>query len=94
MLIERIETYIVEQQLENPFYFSQWEYDSRRVCLVKVIAITIDKQSLQIHVEGQAIDDPDAEVLLGAVKSRRSARCNSLEIGETEVREAARKVAV
>jgi len=38
MLIERVETYIVEQQLENPFYFSQWEYDSRQVCLVKVIA--------------------------------------------------------
>lgn len=37
MIIERIETYIVEQQLETPFYFSQWEYDSRQVCLVKVI---------------------------------------------------------
>lgn len=38
MLIESVETYIVEQQLEKPFYFSQWEYASRRVCLVKVIA--------------------------------------------------------
>jgi L-alanine-DL-glutamate epimerase-like enolase superfamily enzyme len=38
MLIESVETCIVEQQLEKPFYFSQWEYDSRQVCLVKVIA--------------------------------------------------------
>jgi len=37
MLIERVETYIVEQQLEKPFYFSQWEYASRSVCLVKIV---------------------------------------------------------
>jgi D-galactarolactone cycloisomerase len=38
MEIKGIETYIVKQQLDTPFYFSQWEYDSRQVCLVKIIA--------------------------------------------------------
>ena len=36
MSIAKIETFIVEQKLEQPFYFSQWEYDTRRVCLVKI----------------------------------------------------------
>lgn len=36
MSIDRIDTYIVEQKLEQPFYFSQWDYDTRSVCLVKV----------------------------------------------------------
>ena len=38
MEIIGVETYIVKQQLDKPFYFSQWEYDSRQVCLVKIIA--------------------------------------------------------
>lgn len=38
MLIKRIETFIVQQKLETPFYFSQWDYDTRQVCLVKVTA--------------------------------------------------------
>lgn len=38
MLIKRIETFIVQQKLETPFYFSQWAYDTRQVCLVKVTA--------------------------------------------------------
>ncbi|MFC1996160.1 mandelate racemase/muconate lactonizing enzyme family protein [Chloroflexota bacterium] len=36
MSIAKIETFIVEQKLEQPFYFSQWEYDTRQVCLVKI----------------------------------------------------------
>ena len=36
MNITKIETYIVEQKLEQPFFFSQWEYTSRQVCLVKI----------------------------------------------------------
>ena len=36
MKIKEITTYLVEQQLEKPFYFSQWEYSSRQICLVKV----------------------------------------------------------
>jgi len=36
MNVAKIETFIVEQKLEQPFYFSQWEYDTRRVCLVKI----------------------------------------------------------
>ena len=36
MNIAKIETFIVKQKLEQPFYFSQWEYNTRQVCLVKV----------------------------------------------------------
>jgi len=36
MTIATVETYIVEQELDKPFYFSQWRYDRRSVCLVKV----------------------------------------------------------
>ncbi len=38
MRIERIETCIAQQRLETPFYFSQFGFDIRQVCLVKVIA--------------------------------------------------------
>ena len=38
MKIKRIETYLAEQRLETPFYFSQFEFQARQVCLVKVIA--------------------------------------------------------
>ena len=36
--IENIEPIIVSQTLEEPFYFSQWEYQKRSICLVKVTA--------------------------------------------------------
>ena len=36
MKIAKIETFIVEQKLAQPFYFSQWSYDTRQVCLVKI----------------------------------------------------------
>jgi D-galactarolactone cycloisomerase len=36
MSIAKIETFIVEQKLTQPFYFSQWAYDTRQVCLVKI----------------------------------------------------------
>ncbi len=39
MTVERIETYVVEQALDTPFYFSQFEFQSRQICLVKVIAV-------------------------------------------------------
>ena len=35
-LIESIEPIIVKQELQEPFYFSQWEYQSRTICLVKI----------------------------------------------------------
>ena len=38
MRIERLETYVAEQQLETPFYFSQFGFDKRQICMVKVIA--------------------------------------------------------
>ncbi len=38
MTIESIETYLVEQELETPFYFSQFEFRSRQICLVKITA--------------------------------------------------------
>ncbi|NQU54553.1 MAG: mandelate racemase/muconate lactonizing enzyme family protein [Bacteroidetes bacterium] len=36
MKIKKIEPFIVTQKLKEPFYFSQWEYQSRIICLVKV----------------------------------------------------------
>ncbi len=38
MKIDAIETYLVEQALETPFFFSQFEFRTRQICLVKVIA--------------------------------------------------------
>ncbi|MEO9476575.1 MAG: mandelate racemase/muconate lactonizing enzyme family protein [Cyclobacteriaceae bacterium] len=34
--IEKIESFVISHELENPFYFSQWEYKTRRICLVKI----------------------------------------------------------
>lgn len=36
MEIKTIEPFIVSHQLENHFHFSQWEYNSRTICLVKI----------------------------------------------------------
>jgi len=36
MKINKIEPIIVNQNLKEPFHFSQWEYQSRTICLVKV----------------------------------------------------------
>ena len=36
MSIERVETFVVEQKLERPFSFSQWEYERRGACLVRI----------------------------------------------------------
>lgn len=38
MRIEHVETYVAAQRLETPFYFSQFGFDKRQTCLVKVIA--------------------------------------------------------
>ena len=38
MKIKKIEPVIVSQQLDEPFHFSQWEYQSRTICLVKITA--------------------------------------------------------
>jgi len=38
--IENIEPVIVSQTLEEPFYFSQWEYQKRTICLVRVTTNT------------------------------------------------------
>jgi D-galactarolactone cycloisomerase len=37
MRIREIRTYVVRQQLDEPFFFSQWEQTQRAVCLVQVI---------------------------------------------------------
>ena len=34
--ISKIETYIVRDKLSQSFYFSQWKYAERCICLVKV----------------------------------------------------------
>jgi len=38
MRIANVETFVVEQRLQRPFFFSQWKYDRRAVCLVRVTA--------------------------------------------------------
>ena len=38
MKIKHVETTVAEQRLETPFYFSQFGFDKRQTCLVKVIA--------------------------------------------------------
>ena len=38
MKIEKIEPFIFQYELEDSFYFSQWEYKARTICLVKVTA--------------------------------------------------------
>ena len=34
--IEKIETFILEEKLSQSFYFSQWDYSERRICVVKI----------------------------------------------------------
>ena len=38
MTIDKIETYILKDTLSKSFFFSQWEYSERCICVVKVIA--------------------------------------------------------
>ncbi|MBD0402316.1 MULTISPECIES: mandelate racemase/muconate lactonizing enzyme family protein [unclassified Flammeovirga] len=37
MKIVDIIPYVIAQDLEKPFYFSQWDYKARKICLVKII---------------------------------------------------------
>ncbi|UXX79384.1 mandelate racemase/muconate lactonizing enzyme family protein [Reichenbachiella carrageenanivorans] len=36
MKIIKIEPYIICHQLDTPFHFSQWQYDTRKICIVKI----------------------------------------------------------
>jgi len=36
--IVKIETFILEEKLSQNFFFSQWEYGERRICVVKITA--------------------------------------------------------
>jgi len=36
MIIEKIETFILKDTLSQSFFFSQWEYSERRICVVKI----------------------------------------------------------
>ncbi|SNR16595.1 mandelate racemase/muconate lactonizing enzyme family protein [Tenacibaculum jejuense] len=38
MTIEKIETFILKDKLSSSFYFSQWEYSERCICVVKITA--------------------------------------------------------
>ncbi len=40
MKIKSIESYILSDKLTESFYFSQWEYSERRICIVKVTSDT------------------------------------------------------
>lgn len=36
MKIKNIEPYVISHELDTPFYFSQWQYNTRKICLVKI----------------------------------------------------------
>ncbi|ADV47759.1 mandelate racemase/muconate lactonizing enzyme family protein [Cellulophaga sp. E16_2] len=36
MKIKSIEPFVISHKLDTPFYFSQWQYDTRKICLVKI----------------------------------------------------------
>lgn len=36
MRIKSVETFILSDQLQNSFFFSQWAYSERRICVVKI----------------------------------------------------------
>ncbi|NIJ45320.1 D-galactarolactone cycloisomerase [Wenyingzhuangia heitensis] len=36
MIIKEITPYVLTSKLDEPFYFSQWQYDTRKICLVKI----------------------------------------------------------
>ena len=38
MIIEKIETFILKDKLSKSFFFSQWEYSERCICIVKITA--------------------------------------------------------
>lgn len=38
MTIDKIEAFVLKDKLSNSFFFSQWEYSERCICLVKVTA--------------------------------------------------------
>lgn len=40
MKIKSIESFLLSDKLENSFYFSQWEYSERRICIVKILSDT------------------------------------------------------
>lgn len=40
MKIQSIESFILSDKLKESFYFSQWEYSERRICIVKVTSDT------------------------------------------------------
>lgn len=40
MKIKSIESYILSDKLKESFYFSQWEYSERRICIVKITSDT------------------------------------------------------
>ena len=37
MKIAEIVPYVISHTLDTPFYFSQWEYDTRKICIVKIV---------------------------------------------------------
>ena len=38
MIIEKIETFVLKDKLSKSFFFSQWEYSERCICIVKITA--------------------------------------------------------
>ncbi len=40
MKITKVETFVLSNQLKETFYFSQWSYSERRICIVKITTDT------------------------------------------------------
>ncbi len=40
MQIKSIESYMLSDKLKESFYFSQWEYSERKICIVKITSDT------------------------------------------------------
>ncbi|MCA0932503.1 mandelate racemase/muconate lactonizing enzyme family protein [Lutimonas saemankumensis] len=38
MIIEKVETFVLKDKLSKSFFFSQWEYSERSICVVKITA--------------------------------------------------------
>ena len=37
MKISEVIPYVLTEELEKEFFFSQWEYSNRKICVVKII---------------------------------------------------------
>jgi D-galactarolactone cycloisomerase len=63
MIITKVEAFVLSDQLKESFFFSQWEYSERRICIVKVTTDT--------GIEGWGEGYGPADVLQAGIKLLR-----------------------